>query len=63
MVDKVALEPGLALSFFGFTLLIIIPPLLHTHSSPLPEVCHIPDKAAHYQFSVFNFGVYVVSEP
>jgi hypothetical protein len=31
------------LSFFGFPLLIITPPLLHTHLSPSPKVCNIPD--------------------
>jgi hypothetical protein len=33
-------EPGegFSSSFFGLPLLIIIPPLLHTHTSPPPEV-------------------------
>jgi hypothetical protein len=35
-------------SFFGFPLLIINPPLLHTHLSPLPEVYDSLDQAAHY---------------
>jgi hypothetical protein len=34
--------------FFGAPLLIIIPPLLHTHLSPPYEVCDSPDQAAHY---------------
>jgi hypothetical protein len=37
-----------SLSFFSFTLLIIIPPLLHTHLSLLLEVFDSPDQAAHY---------------
>jgi hypothetical protein len=36
-------------SVFGFLLLIIIPPLLHTHVQPLPDVCDSPEQAAHYQ--------------
>jgi hypothetical protein len=36
------------LSFFGLPPLILIPPLLHTHLSPPPEVCDSPDQAAHY---------------
>jgi hypothetical protein len=31
-----------------FPLLIIIPPLLHTHLSPPHEVCDSPDQEAHY---------------
>jgi hypothetical protein len=31
--------------FFGF-LLLIIPPSLHTHLSPLHEVCDSPEQAA-----------------
>jgi hypothetical protein len=35
-------------SFFLFSLLIIIPPLLHTPLSPPPEMWDIPEQAAHY---------------
>jgi hypothetical protein len=35
-------------SLFGFSLLITIPPLLHTHISPPPEVRDDPNQAAHY---------------
>jgi hypothetical protein len=31
-----------------FLLLFIIPPLLHTHLSPLHEMCNSSDQAAHY---------------
>jgi hypothetical protein len=34
--------------FFDFPLITIIPPVLHIHLSPPPEVGNIPDKAAHY---------------
>jgi hypothetical protein len=46
-VDEVALEQAF-LEFFGFPLLITIPPLLYTHLSPPHEVCCSPDQAAHY---------------
>jgi hypothetical protein len=35
-------------SSFGFTLLILIPPLLRAHLSPLPELCNNPEQAAPY---------------
>lgn len=35
-------------SFFGFLILIIIPPLLHIHLSLLHNLCFSPDHAAHY---------------
>jgi hypothetical protein len=34
--------------FISFPLLIIIPPLLHTHLSPPHEVRDSPDQTAHY---------------
>jgi hypothetical protein len=47
---------GSSSSFFCFTLLIIIPPLLHVHLSPLPlDTCDSPDQAAHYHI----LGLYV----
>jgi hypothetical protein len=48
MVDKVSLEQIFLLSFVGFPLLSIIPPLAHTHVSPPPEVWDSPEQAAHY---------------
>lgn len=39
---------GFAPSLFGFPLLIIIPRLLHTHLSPLPQACNSSGQAAHY---------------
>jgi hypothetical protein len=39
---------GFTPSFFCFPLLIIIPPLLHTHLLLPPEMCDSPDQAAHY---------------
>jgi hypothetical protein len=34
--------------FFGFPLLLVISPLLHTHLSQPHKVCSRPDQAAHY---------------
>jgi hypothetical protein len=45
--DNMALEQ-VSPSSFGIPLLVIIPPLLHTHLSPLPEVFDSPDHAAEY---------------
>jgi hypothetical protein len=50
MVGEVALE------FFGFTLLIIIPPQLHTYLSPPHEVCNTTDQAAQYHTFGPKFG-------
>jgi hypothetical protein len=47
IVDEAALEQVFFPCFFGFPLLIIIPPLLHSHLSE-PDVCHSTDQAAHY---------------
>jgi hypothetical protein len=47
MVDKVE-RTRLCPNFLGFSLQIIIPPLLHTHLSPLAEVGDSTDQAAHY---------------
>jgi hypothetical protein len=34
--------------FLGFSLLIVISPLILTNLSPLHEMCDSPDQAAHY---------------
>jgi hypothetical protein len=47
VVDEVTLEQ-VFLRVLWFPLIIIIPPLLHTHLSPPHEVCDSPDQAAHY---------------
>jgi hypothetical protein len=44
----VGLEQGFLQVSLVFPLLTIIPSLLHTHLSPLPEVCDSHDQAAHY---------------
>jgi hypothetical protein len=41
-------EEDFSPSIFCFPLLIINPPLLHTRLSPLHEVCHSAEYAAHY---------------
>jgi hypothetical protein len=46
VVEKVAL--GTSQEFFGFLLLVRIPPLLHNHLSPPHDVCDSPDQAAYY---------------
>jgi hypothetical protein len=46
-MDKMVLEQAYS-NFFGFTLFIIIPPLFHTHKSPLTEVYDSSDKTAQY---------------
>jgi hypothetical protein len=48
VVDEVALEQILSPSLYGFTSLIIIPPLLSTHVSSRHEMCDTVDQAAHY---------------
>jgi hypothetical protein len=45
---------GFYSSFSSFPLLIIIPPLLHTHLSSFPELCGSPDHTTHY----YIFGLY-----
>jgi hypothetical protein len=46
-MDEEALEQ-VPQCLLGFSLLIIIPPSLHTHISPSSEVSNTPDQAAHY---------------
>lgn len=48
-------------SAFGFSLLIIIPPLLRTDSSPPLELCDSPHHAAHYH--IFGFAGFVSGAP
>jgi hypothetical protein len=47
VVDEVALEQAFS-ELFGFPLLVIIPPLLHTHLSPPHEMYDSPDQDVHY---------------
>jgi hypothetical protein len=50
----------LSSQFSGLTLLIVIPPLLHTHLSPHHEVyLHRPDQATHYQTLGPKHGPYL----
>jgi hypothetical protein len=47
-------------SLYGFSLLIAILRLFHTHFSPLREVCVIPDQAAHYHIlGLLSTGLYL----
>jgi hypothetical protein len=55
VVDEVAVLQVFLRVIFGFPLLLIIPPLLHNHLSPPPEVCDGPDQAAHYHIRGLNF--------
>jgi hypothetical protein len=57
MANKMTLKKNFSLIFFGFPLLNIIPPLLHTLLSPPPVVCDSPEQAAHYQSVGLKFGV------
>jgi hypothetical protein len=41
-------DAGFLPSFFRFSLLIIIPPMLHTPLSPPPDMPLNPYQAAHY---------------
>jgi hypothetical protein len=47
VVDEVAVEQVFLRVFFGFSLLITSPLLLHTHQSPPPYMCDYPYQAAH----------------
>jgi hypothetical protein len=51
----ISVQQFLFLSFFGFPPPIIIPPLLHNHVSPPPELCDSRDQAAQYHI----LGLYV----
>jgi hypothetical protein len=42
---------------------ITVLPLLHTHLSPLHEVCDSPDQAAHYHTVGTKFGVSPLTGP
>jgi hypothetical protein len=44
---RIGTTAGLSPGSIGFSVLIIILPLLHTDLSPRPEVCDSPDQAAH----------------
>jgi hypothetical protein len=48
VVDEVILRKGVLSFSFGFPLIIVILPFIHTHLSPLPELCDSPDQAAQY---------------
>jgi hypothetical protein len=48
-----------ALNFFGFLLISIISPLLHTHLSLFSEMWNSPDQVSHYVIShpwLLSFG-------
>jgi hypothetical protein len=52
-------KEGFPTSFFGFPLLIIIPPFLQAHLSPLPGMFDNPDHAVHYHIlSIYIWGLF-----
>jgi hypothetical protein len=50
---------GFSPSFYNFPPLIIIPPLLHTHLSPLFEACDSPDQAAQHHILGLQVGGFI----
>jgi hypothetical protein len=59
MMEEVAMDTFFPQSFFCFPLVIIIPPLFHTHPSPLPELCDSPDHAGQYHIFGFQVGDFI----
>jgi hypothetical protein len=62
MTDKLALKPNFV-SFFGISLLIIIPPLLSSQLSTPLAVCDNPEQVAHRHSSIFKFEAPSVNRP
>lgn len=56
VVNEVELEQVFIIVFFGFPLLINIPPFPHTHRSPCHEVCDLYYETAPYHQLDPKFG-------